>query len=706
MHPLVCSFLATGFVLLSLAPAHADVMTLSVTSDTFIMDGANADNNSGANGSVHGGTSGSGSTRRGLYQFNLSAIPAGAVVTSAVFDLTVVGVPGGTTCPTGVDSTFELFALTAGWAEGAQVGSNGSGAAPGETTWNSRFHGTTAWTNAGGDFNATVLAGTFVSAAQAYSWSGANLLAAVQSWTLNPAVNHGLLMKSDSEGTGCTARQFGSREGLSPATLTVGYATPPPPSPAVFTSVAVPTNLNLVLAWSNDPAAKYDVLYTRDLAGTQVWRIAEANIPAATNAPTKVWTDPPYLAGPLFPSNRALWYAARSLPASPSGMPVRLQVIVSNLVSPVVMTFPPDGSDRLFVCEQTGKVLVVDSARTLLPAPFLHLGTNVQVLSGSYDERGLLGLAFHPGYATNRKFYVYYSSPKTGAGINHESRLSEFLCSATNANLADPASERILLRFDEPESNHNGGNLEFGPDGYLYVSTGDGGGAGDVHGAFGNAQVLTNLLGKMLRIDVNTSTNYAIPSDNPFATNGPPVRPEIFAYGFRNPWKASFDGTNCWVADVGQNTWEEVNWLRKGRNYGWRILEGTHAFNLPTAEGLGVDIPALEFPVHEYKHGPLGISVIGGAVYRGTNYPALQGRYVFGDFSTSFSIPNGFLYYLEETRSNLWERFSFWLAPTGGTMKRFVKSFGTDQAGEIYLLSTTNLGPTGTSGDLRQLLPP
>lgn len=703
-------FTATLAVLVPLFAARADVVTLSVTSDTHIIDGANADNNCGANGSVHGGTAGNGTTRRGLYQFDLSAIPAGAVVTSVVFDVSVVGVPAGVTCPVGADSTFQLHALTAGWVEGVQVGQNGAGAAPGETTWNSRFHGSTTWTNAGGDFDSNVLAATFVSVAQGYSWTGSLLLATVQNWILNPTANHGLLMKSDSEGTGCSARQFGGREGGAAAALTIGFVPPPPPDPATFTMISVvatnPTNAVLTLAWSNAPGMKYDVLYTRDLAGTQVWKLAEANIPAATNAVTNLWVEPPFLASPNFQTNDRLHYAVRSLFASPSGMPVRLQVVVSNLSSPVVLTFPPDGSDRLFVCEQTGKVLVVDSARNLLATPFLNLGTNVRVLSGSYDERGLLGMAVHPGYATNRKFYVYYSAPKTGTGINHESIVAEFLCSATNANIADPDSQRIVLRFDQPESNHNGGNLAFGPDGFLYISTGDGGGAGDVHGPFGNAQVLTNLLGKILRIDVNTATNYAIPADNPFVTNGPPVRPEIFAYGFRNPWRASFDGTNCWVADVGQNLWEEIDWLRAGRNYGWRIIEGHHGYDANLATNLGVNIPDLEFPIHEYRHGALGISITGGFVYRGTNYPAMQGRYVFGDYSKSFGTPSGSLYYLEETRPALWERFAFWLAPTGAPLGRYVKSFGTDQNGEIYLLSTTIGGPTGTSGDIRQLVPP
>jgi glucose/arabinose dehydrogenase len=640
-----------------------------------------------------------GGVHRGLFKADLSGIPSGAAVTSVEFTVqvsqTIAGYSAG---------SFGLHRLTRAWGEGTGLAGQGSPAQPDESTWLEAQAGSVAWTTAGGDFDSQNLAATTVSGVGTFSWSGTGLVAAVQDWFTNASGNHGFLLKRDTESSANTMFILSSREGVSPSTLMVGYT--PPPLPAKFTSISVSSNLNVVLTWTNDPAAKYDVLYTRNLADTQTWSIAEANIPANTNGlGINIWTDPPYLAGPLFASNNALFYAARSLPASPSGMPVRLQVIASNLVSPVVLTYAPDGSNRLFVCEQRGQVLIVNSSRTLLPAPFLNITSQVVSLNSAYDERGLLGLAFHPGYATNRKFYVYYSAPKTAAGINHESKISEFLCSTTNANVADPISERIVLRFDEPEANHNGGNMTFGPDNYLYISTGDGGGAGDQHPPFGNGQVLTNLLGKILRIDVDGALPYAIPPDNPF-TNGPPVRPEIFAYGFRNPWRASFDGTNCWVADVGQNIWEEVDWLHKGHNYGWRIMEGHHPFDANLATNVGVNIPDLEFPIHEYKHGSLGISIIGGFVYRGTNYPALQGRYVFGDFSTSFSTPNGFLHYLEETRINIWERFSFWLAPTGALLHRYVKSFGADQAGEIYLLSTTNPGPSGTSGDIRQLLAP
>lgn len=673
----------------------ADVANLAVTSDTFILSSAPG-NNGGGHSHVAAGRDAVGGIRRGLFQFATTNIPPGSVVTSVTFSVDVVITPN----PGPVNSTFDILKLAADWAEGSQSGSSGSAAASGECTWSERMQGFAPWTNPGGDFDATALASTFVSGNGSYSWSDTGLVAAVQEWIDNPAQNFGLSLRSQAEGVSKSVRGFGSREGASPAALDVGFD--PPPRPAIIGLVNVTTNLTIT--WTNSPGKKYDVLFTRNLANTQDWIIAEANIPGHPSG-TNIWDDPPYLGGPFFPTNKALWYAVRELPASPSGMPVRLDIVASNLISPTVLTHAGDGSDRLFVCDQRGKILIVDSNRTLLPTPFLDITSRVVNLSAAYDERGLLGLAFHPAYTNNGKFYVYFSATKSGAGINHESILSEFLVTATNINQADPVSERIVLRFDQPQNNHNGGSLAFGPDGFLYISTGDGGGADDAHPPYGNAQNISNLLGKILRIDVDSALPYAVPPDNPLVGQ-PGARDEIFALGFRNPWKTAFDGTNCWVADVGQNVWEEIDLLRKGGNYGWRIIEGNHAFVPSVAAIIGVDITALDYPIHEYVHGPLGISIIGGSVYRGANYPALQGKYVFGDFSTGFFVADGAIYYLEESRTNIWERFKFHLAPGGGSLNRYVKGFGSDERGEIYLLSSTNLGPAGLSGDIRQLVPP
>lgn len=480
----------------------------------------------------------------------------------------------------------------------------------------------------------------------------------------------------------------------------------------------------LELRWNSPHGRKYDVLIA-DAPGGDL-ELAVPNLrPAGTG--TNVLAKPPYLASPRFAANSNLTYAVNVLPDTQTPIRIGFDVVVSNLVSPVVLTHAGDGSDRLFICEQIGQILIVDSNRTLLPQPFLDISNKMSTLANPdpggffgtnlgvntvFDERGLLGLAFHPGYSTNGRFFIYYSSPKSGSNINHESIVAEYHVSATNANIAD-TNEIILLRQDEPEFNHNAGTLAFGPDGYLYIAFGDGGGGGDgfgdpssPHGPTGNGQNISNWLGSILRVDVDGGSPYAIPPDNPFAAG--PGADEIYAYGFRNPFKFSFDrgGSNALiVADVGQNEWEEIDIVEKGGNYGWRILEGHHAFDPDAAQTLGVDVKGLKFPIHEYDH-TLGISIIGGHVYRGTNVPALVGRYIFGDFSTGFFAPAGRIFYLEESRPGIWDRFEFELAPSNAPLGRFVKAFGEDETGNVYLLSTLNLGPTGISGDVRLVRTP
>ncbi|MCX6892577.1 MAG: PQQ-dependent sugar dehydrogenase [Verrucomicrobia bacterium] len=467
------------------------------------------------------------------------------------------------------------------------------------------------------------------------------------------------------------------------------------------------TNGSLRFTWQGDANDRFDLLYARGLGGDIPWQLAQPNI-AGTASGLNALVDPPYLASPGYAPNTNLIYRVRALPPQAPGLAVGLQVVVTNLVSPTVLTHAHDGSGRLFIADQVGQIRVVDNTGNLRPAPFLDVSSRMAVLSAGYDERGLLGLAFPPGYATNGRFFIYYAAPPPSASFNNQTVLSEFKVSAADANLADPASERVLLTINQPEFNHEGADIVFGPDGYLYLGLGDGGGGGDQHGATGNAQVLTNLLGKVLRLDVDSGLPYGIPLDNPFVAT-PGARPEIYAYGFRNPWRFSFDrgGTHQgFVADVGQNAYEELDLLRKGANYGWRIIEGNHAYDPALAAALGVNIPSLDFPIFEYGHGPLGIAIIGGFVYRGAAYPGLVGKYVFGDFSTSFGAPDGQLYYLDQTRPGIWERFSFQLWPSAGRLGRFIKGFGEDEAGEIYLLSTTRLGPAGNTGDVRRLVQP
>jgi glucose/arabinose dehydrogenase len=377
---------------------------------------------------------------------------------------------------------------------------------------------------------------------------------------------------------------------------------------------------------------------------------------------------------------------------------VKLDVLAEGFNSPLYATNAADGSNRLFVVDQMGLIYVIKD-NELLSEPFLDITNKIVDLDVTYDERGLLGLAFHPDYKTNGRFFVYYSSPKTGAGINHESILAEYHIS-DNENKADPNSEIIIFRVDQPEANHNGGQLVFGPDGYLYLGLGDGGGAGDQHGTIGNGQNINTVLGSIIRIDIDNGNPYSIPSDNPFVdTDG---LDEIYAYGLRNPWRFSFDKeTNkLFVADVGQDKWEEINIMEKGGNYGWRILEGTHGYDLELADELGIDINILKEPIHEYSHS-LGRSITGGFVYRGTENEKLIGKYIFGDWSSSFVIPRGSLYYLEEVKSGVWQRFDL---VTSEIFNRFIMSFGEDENGELYVLSKTSLGPTGSSGDIRKII--
>jgi glucose/arabinose dehydrogenase len=714
---LIVTLVAAAIVLLSSRVSHGEVVTINVSADSFINSGSPA-NNAGGEGHVAIGTDNLGGVRRGLFRFDLRAIPVGSTVTSAVFRLNMVFEPFGA-----VDSTYDLFELTADWGEGVKSGAGGPGgengapATAGECTWQSRRVGSENWKQpgAGGDFRQPALTSVAVTTARQYEWTSPALVTVVQSWVNAQDSNFGLLMLSRSESTRKTAKRFGSREGGRPATLVIGYEAPRI-GPEIE-AVSVSESNILSLRWKSLEGFKYDVEYTASPETAASWQVAEANIPASATG-ANVWSDPPFAASPQNPINSALFYRLRRWPAAAPALPIALDVVVSNLVAPTVLTHAGDGSGRLFVAEQTGQIRVLDANRKLLSIPFLDLsgkmadlapigigGIDTPGLNPVYDERGLLGLAFHPGYKTNGRFFVYYTAPKTGENINCETVLSEFRVSNTDPNLADVSSERVLLRVDQPEFNHNGGALVFGPDGYLYLGLGDGGGGGDVHPPIGNGQNLATLLGSIVRLDVDSATPYGIPSDNPFIQGG--GLPEIYAYGFRNPWRVSFDrggDRRLFVADVGQNLWEEINIVEKGHNYGWRIMEGNHVYDLDLAIKLGIDVRSLAYPIHEYPHGSLGISVIGGYVYRGTAYPELVGKYVFGDFSTSFAQPDGALYYMAESRPGILERFE--MRPGGARLGRYVKGFGEDQSGELYLLSTTALGPSGTTGDIRLLRKP
>lgn len=327
---------------------------------------------------------------------------------------------------------------------------------------------------------------------------------------------------------------------------------------------------------------------------------------------------------------------------------------------PLDLQHAGDGSGRLFVVEQGGSIYVINNSSNPKAELFLDISDRVD---DSSNEMGLLGLAFHPAFKTNGQFFVNYTTSDSTV-------VSRFVVDSENPVIADKTSEEVLLTFPQPYSNHNGGQIAFGPDdSYLYIATGDGGSGGDPHG---NAQNRKTLLGKILRIDVDekdSGLNYAIPTDNPFAGNKEGYREEIYAYGLRNPWRFSFDQpTNrLWAADVGQDRVEEIDIIEKGKNYGWNIMEGSLCFKPPT----GCDQTGLELPVYEYQH-PLGESIIGGYVYRGNNLSVLQGIYVYSDYVTG--IIWGLLY--DEGK----ETQNFTLAKTDLN----ITSFGIDEDDELY----------------------
>ncbi|MBK9730905.1 MAG: PQQ-dependent sugar dehydrogenase [Chitinophagaceae bacterium] len=366
---------------------------------------------------------------------------------------------------------------------------------------------------------------------------------------------------------------------------------------------------------------------------------------------------------------------------------VTLKKITGGLEAPIGMAAPDDNSGRLFVIEQRGIIKIIKNGQ-LIVQPFLNIENKLAKVSEGYSEKGLLGITFHPDFKNNGRLYVYYSAPTHTKGMDHKSRIASYTASS-NPDVANTA-EQIILEIDEPESNHNGGQICFGPDGYLYIGVGDGGGAGDKHNVNGNGQNLNSLLGKILRIDVNNSSAYKIPPDNPFVNKD--GADEIFAYGFRNPWRFSFDfkTESLFCADVGQNEYEEVDLVEKGRNYGWRIMEGTHCYNPST----GCQTAGLTFPIDEYSHAE-GKSVIGGYVYRGTSSPDMQGNYFFGDWTGKIFM------LLKSSASNHWERRVMTVKGVEGDF--YINSFGEGADKTLYVMGQPSIG-TQRSGMLYQLV--
>ncbi len=347
------------------------------------------------------------------------------------------------------------------------------------------------------------------------------------------------------------------------------------------------------------------------------------------------------------------------------------QLYKSGLSRPVFLTHAGDGSGRVFILEQAGRVRVVDAEGNLLPTPFLDVSHLTTGGTSGGDERGLLGLAFHPDFENNGKFYINYVTTSNGL----RTVVDEYTVSDDNPNLADPTSNRRIVSVPQPFSNHNGGWLGFGPEGYLYIAFGDGGSSNDPGNRASN---LNNPLGKLWRIDVDNQDpglQYAIPDDNPFV--GQNALPEIWAYGLRNPWRTSFDREtgDLWIADVGQNAREEVNFQPAGdpggQHYGWRCREGTIA--TPGVAGCPTSNPLWVDPVHDYPRS-LGCSITGGYAYRGCELgEEYEGKYFFSDYCTgtiwTLDPEDGF------SRTTVFDTsFS-------------VSSFGEDENGELYIAS-------------------
>ena len=415
---------------------------------------------------------------------------------------------------------------------------------------------------------------------------------------------------------------------------------------------------------------------------------------------------------------------------------IGLKLLTEGVGAPVALASIPDGSGRLLVVEQAGTIQVLDRNGKKSDQPFLDLREKIVSLGQGMEERGLLGLALHPQFKSNHKFYAVYSvARRTSAPPqwDHTERLSEFKTSGADFSSANPDSERVIQDIDEPDWNHNSGRIVFGPDGYLYWTVGDGGAANDVgdvprgrgHPPEGNGQKLDTLLGKVLRLDVDHGTPYGIPKDNPFA-DGKKGLPEIYAYGLRNPWGISFDRGgkhDLIVTDVGQDRWEEINVIVNGGNYGWRLREGFDGFDpkdalhAPTnAVSVGADGKPFADPVFVYKTlrgrgtdpESYGVTIVGGYVYRGKAFPELVGKYIFADWSRSMALPDGTLLVatIPKESSARWTVQPLALKDfPNGRIKSYIWALGEDEEGELYVLANGINSVANPRGKVFKLVP-
>lgn len=412
---------------------------------------------------------------------------------------------------------------------------------------------------------------------------------------------------------------------------------------------------------------------------------------------------------------------------NPGDTIANLHLVADNLAAPLTLSEAPDNTKRLFIVDQVGKIWIIYPDSSKPPAVFIDIASKMVSLQTGYDERGLLGLAFHPNYKTNGRFYVFYTAPPRSGSWDNLTRISEFKVSSSNPDQADMSSEKIILEADHPQLNHNGGDLAFGPDGFLYISIGDGGGANDVGpghvadwysvNAGGNGQdIYQNLMGSILRIDIDNGNPYGIPSDNPFV--GTAAMPEIYAFGFRNPYRFSIDpggSHQVIVGDAGQSLYEEIDLVSKGGNYGWNVKEGTACFNTddaltprnscPTNDSAGHPLidPVIQLSNDDNPAGGVATVIVGGNVYRGTSMPSMQGKYIFGIFSQDGGA-NAKLYSSTPSGSSNWSYNVLNLKDFPNNLGQYLKGFGQDLSGEIYITTSAEQGFAGTTGKVYKLV--
>ena len=412
--------------------------------------------------------------------------------------------------------------------------------------------------------------------------------------------------------------------------------------------------------------------------------------------------------------------AGPSAASDVGGFPkIGVELVAEGLTAPLTLSEFPDDSGRLLVLEQVGRLRIIDADGNLVEQPFLDFQDRLDpTIEPGFDERGALGFAFHPDYADNGKLYVYYSAPlredhdlQNEEWGTHTSHIAEIKVSDDDLNLADPDYERLVLQVDQPQFAHNAGTLAFGPKGMLHIALGDGGSAPE-NGDYpreGTSQMPDDLLGKILRIDVNqvNGAAYGIPEDNPFVGKEG-YRGEIYAMGFRNPYKIAFDpdGSGRLIAgDVGQNSYEEIDLVVPGGNYGWAIKEATHCFDWDDFEGHfeGCDDEGLIDPIIEYKNGGKhpdeseGRSTVGGVIYRGEAFPAFQGKLIFGDWSIDGGEATGALY-LSEPSEEEGEAWAYERIQIAGGFPYFLLGIAHDRANELYFLTHDVQGPEGEGG--------